>query len=395
MKIKIFIIPFITLLLSGCWNYRELNKISIASAFAIEKKDDNFVITVQIMASKKEGGNGSNGESSSGTPIIVFKEKGKTFNEAFKKLTEVTAREIYIGHTSLLILDESIAKEGINKFIDFFVRNIESRKTFNVLLSKKDTGDVLKILTPIEDKATQDIIEGIENIKKNYGTITAVSFDELISNNLSTGIEMVIPVITIIGDKEEGITEDNLTSSEPKSNLKLNGFAVFKKNKLVGYLNDLESISLNIIKNKLHKSSVSFKCDKENYTSNDILYSKAKIKIKFDGDIPIVDIKIKGHAIQTEVNCKVNMETLEGRKKIQDGLNNKVKSMIEDTIEKVTKDLNSDIFGFGQHIYRYNYKKWEKIKDNWDEIFRNIKYNIDVNYELTKKGSALKTIAGE
>ena len=50
---KILYLFTISLFISGCWNYRELNDISLASAIAISKDNDNFIITVQIMSTKE------------------------------------------------------------------------------------------------------------------------------------------------------------------------------------------------------------------------------------------------------------------------------------------------------------------------------------------------------
>lgn len=391
---KLILIFLTSTLLTGCWNYRELNDISLVSAIAIEQSIDNdFIITVQIMSTKKEEGSGGTSSSSSSVPITVLKAKDKTFAEALKKISHISPKELYIGHVNLIIIDENIAKAGINNFIDFLIRNTETRKQFNVLLAKNEAAsDVLTILTPLEENPGIDIIDSLNNISRHYGSTAAVNFDELLARKISPGIEMVIPTINILGNTEDGSNTDNFDSSAPKSNIKINGFAAFKKDKLVGFLNEKESIAFNIIRNNIKHSTISFKCDEDNWAAVEILTSKTKTKIQAKDKKASLNLTVSGDAVQSEVNCKVDMESLEGRKIIQDGINNEVKKMINQTIDKIKTEIKSDILGFGQHLYRYKNKQWKEISDEWDNIFEDLNYKVEVNYKLTKKGSSLTSI---
>ena len=67
---KIIIIIFI-FLLTGCFNYTELNKMAIVSSIGIDKENDNYVVTVQIMNAKES-------DETEGSQVSVYTEKGKT-----------------------------------------------------------------------------------------------------------------------------------------------------------------------------------------------------------------------------------------------------------------------------------------------------------------------------
>jgi spore germination protein KC len=54
-----------------------------------------------------------------------------------------------------------------------------------------------------------------------------------------------------------------------------------------------------------------------------------------------------------------------------------VKEEIKRVIEQ-TRLNGTDIFGFGEAFYRSNPVKWEKIKDRWEEIYRNLNIEYDV-----------------
>ena len=73
-KIKLIFILMIIILSTGCWNYRELNKMAIVSGIGIDKKDDYFLISIQALNAQNQPGGGSNGnqDSGGGNPGVAF-----------------------------------------------------------------------------------------------------------------------------------------------------------------------------------------------------------------------------------------------------------------------------------------------------------------------------------
>ena len=66
--------------------------------------------------------------------------------------------------------------------------------------------------------------------------------------------------------------------------------------------------------------------------------------------------------------------------------------MSNQAIEKA-KDLKTDIFGFGNSIYKAHPKYFNEIKDRWNtELFPNYRTNVSANIKLISKGSTEETI---
>ena len=61
---KIFILILVILLLTGCSDYRELTDMAIISNLGIDKVDEEFHITVQILNSKSNSNDDSKKNSS-------------------------------------------------------------------------------------------------------------------------------------------------------------------------------------------------------------------------------------------------------------------------------------------------------------------------------------------
>ena len=74
-KIKILISLLIIFLVTGCYNYRELNKLAITSAIGINKADDGYELIIQVVNTQKQGSDGSS--ASEQLKFIVYKSEGK------------------------------------------------------------------------------------------------------------------------------------------------------------------------------------------------------------------------------------------------------------------------------------------------------------------------------
>jgi spore germination protein KC len=55
------------------------------------------------------------------------------------------------------------------------------------------------------------------------------------------------------------------------------------------------------------------------------------------------------------------------------------------------RELDADIFGFGDAVYQRYPKEWESMKDRWDEIFPDIELEISIQAKLRLMGR-IKTI---
>ena len=112
---KIIIIILSTLLLTGCFNYTELNKMAIVSSIGIDRKSDKYEVTVQIMNAKES-------DETEGSQVSVYTEKGTTIMEALRKISLRSPRKLNGSHLSKLVLSKEVSKENIIDILDAFER---------------------------------------------------------------------------------------------------------------------------------------------------------------------------------------------------------------------------------------------------------------------------------
>ncbi len=383
-KIILFII---TLFLCGCGNYAELNKLSIVTAVAFDKKESNYELSFLIANAPKAETSSKEGESK----ITVYKGSGKTIPEAVQTIDQISPKKLYFGHINVVIISEEIAKEGFFKTADWLLRNPQTRKKFYLLQAKDvKAGDVLKIVSPLESFPSQNIATLIESNQNSKSIATSVSYSEFIADALKQGLDPILPSITIKGSIKKGSNEKNLETTSPESYLALGPLAVYKKDKLKGFVTKKESQSINILKNNSKELNYTVKYKNENISVD---ARNLNTNIKYNGKNNY-EIYVQGKGSIENINGNIDIENYKIIKDIEKTWNKQTNKDLKKVILKMKNKYKTDIFGFGNIMYKNNPKKWQKLKLN-DQYFSNININIKTNLKISATGSLSKTIKEE
>lgn len=366
------------LFLTGCWNYRELNDYAIATGMAIDYEDGEYEVSLLFA-------NGSNKEDED-TQVTVTSEKGKTIYEAIKNISLSMPKEIYISHLSVIVFSEDMAKNGLRPALDFLLRDPQSHQNFYLIVAKDTKAkDTLTILTPLADYPSQNITANIKITEKLQGRITNASFNNFVSKILQKGSNPISNSIIIVGNETEGTKKEEQENSVASAYTKLDTLGLFKNDKLVGWATMDESIGINMLLGDVEILYLNLPCNNDNLVITSTSY---KIKNNIEKDKITVNINASG--MINEVGCSVNLEDPKNIQKYEQKAEEKMKEYIKMAIDKA-KSLKTDIFGYGNMIYK-KYPNYFNSIDNWDEVFPNLKIDINVQFTLAHKGSLEQSI---
>src|SRR5690554_997779 len=118
MKIKIVIILIFMIILTGCWSEKELNEITLITSIAIDKEDDDYIMSLSIIVPSEAMLNAP-GRSS---PSVILSSRGISPCDAFRKITSKVSRIPNLSHVQNIIISEKVAREGITLVIDSMIR---------------------------------------------------------------------------------------------------------------------------------------------------------------------------------------------------------------------------------------------------------------------------------
>lgn len=379
MKKLLLIIPML-FLLTGCYNYRELNDLAIVSGIGISMVDDEYEVTLEVVNVKKE----QDSSAANQPEFVIYTSKSKSIQEAFRKVVKEAPKKVYTAQVDILIIDESVARDEISGIVDFFARDPEVRSEFYVLVGKEE--DILEITTPLVNVSSTNILNSLESDNDYLGTVNLVTYHDFVSNYLNENIEIALPSIEAIGNKVEGENIDNIEKTADEATGILSTIGVFKDNKLVGYLTEEESVAFNLVMGNINTTLIETEYDNYEFIVNEII--KVDSKVDATPKDNKITISIGGKATISEANYSGNLNKSKTIQNIEDDLNKKIEEMIKENVNNVIDKYNSDIFGFADLYYKTDAKYFKEIKDKWyDEYFNNIEIEVKSNVNIFEKGN--------
>jgi spore germination protein KC len=213
---------------SGCWDLREINEIGLVTAVGIDKGTgpNRYAVTVQIANPSTEGSSDSGGKAKS--EMWIGTEEGSSLFDAARKLSSVSSRRVMWAHNNVVIIGESLAREGIIPVIDYFSHNPELRMKSAIAIANGDAKGYIAAKAGMESPSGVSFIllesyRGLlaESVESHLLQVSA-SLKNIYSNPLITAIELKkYP-------KQPGESDKSGESSEI---VKLSGAAVFKRDK--------------------------------------------------------------------------------------------------------------------------------------------------------------------
>jgi spore germination protein KC len=386
-----FITLFMITCLTGCWSKKELNELAIVVSMGIDKTDEGYLVSVQIINPGEIAGKNSTGR----TQVVRFMKKGETVFEALKNLSTDSPRKIYLAHLRQIVFGEEIAKEGIGKALDFLSRDHEMRSDFFITVAQGGTAyDILNVQTALEKVPANKLFDSLENSEKTWAPTKTVKVDELINNMVSTGKEAVLTGIYVYGNPGAGSDYYNVQDVSPRTGLRIDKIGVLKKDKLLGWLNDDESKGFNYITDNVDSTVVKIPCE-DGKISIETIRSKTKVEGKIEKGKPKIEIHVNSEGNVGEVECKIDLSKPENIKKLEAKYKNNIKEKMEAAIKIAQEEYQSDIFGFGEAIHRADPKGWKRFEPNWDQEFANLEVTVKVDANIRRLGTITESFQKE
>lgn len=389
MKRGIFILLILSIFLTGCWNRRELNELAITLALGIDKSEDEYLVSAQVVVPSEVSMSGGKG----GSPVTLIQARGETVYEAIRKMTKVLSRKMYPGHLRMLVISESLAKEGIGDPLDLISRDWELRSDFYVAIARDSTAEeILNIQTPLETIPANKMFNTLKVSEENWAATVGVTLDELIIDLRSDGKEAVLTGILVTGKQELGSSKQNVETITPAAIIKLDDLAVFRDDKLVGWLTEDESRGYNGIVNQVKNTVGTVSCPEGGKANIEVLSFKTKVKGNVKNGSPEVDAQVKIEANVGALECQIDLTKPESIKTLEKAYEKAVEETINHSITSVQEKYETDIFGFGNAIHRSNPKEWKKMKKQWDQHFTELPVNVKVDVKILKTGTVNNSV---
>lgn len=370
---KLLLLLYITIfipLTTACWNYREVDKLTIVTGFAVDKTDQgNYLLTFEVVDFQ---------EAKDGQTIksVLIESEGETILSAIRNSISKNYPKLYFGHTTMFIISQEVARDGVLKVIDLIFRDPEIRLSINLFVSEEETaGEILRAKALAAEQVSVELTNILDE-QKSLSKALPVPAYEFVNAVSEDGISGIITSVCTAVNNEEKI-------------VKLCGTAIFKEDKLQGFINGEETYALSFILDEVKKGiivvNVGSETEKEIITF-EILKNSTKVNPVYQNNKLSIIVSVDTEVDLIEQSSENNYNDEKERKELEKISEEQLKNKIESIINKMQREFGADIFGFGNQFYRELPKVWKEKGNEWGELFKDLEVTVETNIDIKHSG---------
>ncbi|MCX8130282.1 MAG: Ger(x)C family spore germination protein [Clostridia bacterium] len=405
----ILMLFYICITLSGCFDAQEVTEWAYVYSIGIEKGTaDKLRLTVQVPTMKAAKGGGQSGESQGGQgEVETITIDCPSFYAGVDMINTFLSRQINYMHTKFLVFSESLAREGIDGYINALIRGRQLRREIYFIVTKGSASEFLKENKTAVSSSLTKKQENLMDQSRNTGFFSNVVYGNVL-NDAKTPYSQAIAILAAV-NKGGKFKEGEGTGGVPVrtggdyyagelvrsggAKVEFMGTAVFDGGKMVGELNGDETRVMMMARDEFRKGFFAIKDPNRPdsvITMNIRRQKSPKIKVFFNEDKATVDVKVFLEGDITAVQSTFDYESGEKKNDLESVVSSLIKSRLDKTIKKC-QELNTDVFRFGYNaaVHFATIQEWEEY--NWLKNFKDAQVNSEVEFKIRRMGTMLKS----
>ncbi|NLU47411.1 MAG: Ger(x)C family spore germination protein [Syntrophomonadaceae bacterium] len=300
---------------------------------------------------------------------------GKTPTQAARDIILTIPRMPLWSHSDVFVLGETLSRTDLAYMADFLARNRNIRKDALIMLAYQATPYEVFLAESPMALSSRGLVDLLRIQEERFGIYTPVSCNEFLAKLAEPGVDPVIPQVTVAYRDDRPL-------------ITLDGMAVFRQNRLVGSLNELESRGYRWL-NSNKKMGGLLVLDNPlpglNYVTLEVNRFSSYTRPRLEGNSLIMDIEVKALLNLYDQGGLIDVQSVENIEELEILAAREIERQVRACINKA-QQLNGDILGWGQKVYRYYPQVWTTLENSWYEIFPQVSARVNVQTEIRKQG---------
>jgi spore germination protein KC len=381
------------LLLTGCWSRRELTDVSFAGVVGFDWVDDQYLVTIAIHSPRQTSAGGEKAQPTART-VWTISEQAPSPDVAFAQLDQILPRALTLTHVRSIIFGEEMARRGIGPVMDFLLRSVEIRPTAWVGVTNGQAAEVLRA-QPRQGVMTEGPL-GYHEWTRDRSSITPARRLTDVAHILQEeGIDLTLPLFRRANKSSpnpERSQEEGALRPKPEDAEEIiyGGSGVFRGDKLVAWLTPRETRGHLWGINEVGHGIVSAPCPKPVANQRVVFRLRnsngrttlAMVNGKLQGTVSVrvvVDVN--------EITCDEPLVGEEDTNRLEQVLEARVREYINASVN-ISRREGSDMFGFGQSLFRRQPAMFLTRQAKWDKILADLPVTVEVDARVVRLGQS-------
>ncbi|MEW6448561.1 MAG: Ger(x)C family spore germination protein [Bacillota bacterium] len=369
----------VTILTAGCWDIRQVEDLALITLIAVDtapREEVKVILQIlnpRVLAGGAPAGGVAPGASISAKPFRNYEGVGPTVLAAISEVSHAVPERLFFAQSRGILFGEKLARKGLGRAIDFFDRSVGIRKLAYVAVARGELPEVIDIPNPHEVSPAERI-QGIMRNLEETSHFRYVNLGKFLSMLDSEGQDAHCATVYAVKNPTQrlGPYRPGTEGLQPAMTLKVSGTALFRGDKLVGFLGKHETRGLLWTQGEVQGGQIDVPCptDKRRKVSLSIIRSGARIIPEITGDGRLrVTVEIREEANLSETDClQVDTGGVGVIRQLERVQSKVIRQEVMSAVRKA-QEYGSDPFGFGVAFHRRYPREWRMMKETWSEDY--------------------------
>jgi spore germination protein KC len=375
-------------LMAGCWDRREVNEVNIVSVMAIDR-DERGKVRVTLQFAHPRGA-----EVPPAQRVLNTFATGETLYQAVQNFPHVTSRETGLRHNNVIVFSEELAREGLGPALDLLERHWESRLDQWLLIARGGpAGPIASAYFPTEPNMGNGLRRNTIQAWRSSGQSVATRLYDFFVTLSTTTTAPVAAVVSTIRPEE---------AAPGTERVRIGGAAVFKGDRLRGFLTEEEARGLLWLQGRFRRGTVLIPCMEPVGSQSAIAVHGSKTRLVphwQPGRQPVIRAKLGVTVRIQELTCLEAIITESQQADMEQRIAAQVERDIATTLKRLQGELAVDPIGIGEALHRAYPRQWPAWEKRWEAVFPTVRVVPEIRVTLlqtgvTKGRSLLDRISG-
>lgn len=368
MKQVLMLLSMLSLLLSGCWDNKEVQDINYITALGIDYKENKYIIYVQMLdfatIAKQESS-----KPTEKAPIWVGRGTGTTLTEALIDLYTSSQQRVSWGHVTALVLSESVLQpKQLSQVFDLTNRSQEIRYTKWLYGTQDKMEDLFAVSPFFQLSPLHSLLHEPRESYVQFSFIRPIQFVNFIRLYREKAATVVLPSLHIS-------TQNWSENLKQHPILEVNGGFLIKNKELMGWLKRSDLLGTRWLASTNTHAAVIVQADGEAIGSIRLENPRSSIEVIRRPNDASYRIKLNVTGTVQTMYKKVGIEEM--------------KRLTEETLRKEMHNtfhkaalIQADPYELCLQLYRTDPKLWKKLVEQKKEINDETPLELEVDVNL-------------
>ncbi len=392
----VILLSFLTLLLCGCWDRIEPDFIGLVTMVAFDLDDERGLLKVYAQLPNPAGAgqqqsNGGGGSNQAMSATWTLEASGYTVFQAIKNMELQSTRRLLFTHVEVVLFSEKLARQGIRPVLDFFEREPQVRLIARPFVVQGDLQKLMESQFPLEQFGATALSKQLASVQEEAAATSDTDSLRVMMHRLTIpGWELDLPRLIVMPEEETKKKGEEKTAKQ--NPVLLTGLAVFRDDKLVGFFDARETAGCMWLKGAINRHYLVLQCPNGGERLTVEIYEMALQLVPWiDGSKVHFKASIFAEGRLQEFSC----QELSLEEAFIASLNRRLATAIRNEASAAldkARELETDVFGLGNLLYRTRNKDWQCFEDKWKEIFPEVMVDLEIEATIRRHGLTLAPI---